>query len=149
MFKASRDFIVLSLDGSRVVDENFQEGQQATLPSVLDHYIRRPSNPVFNDMTLFTFASAYSMPKQPSAEPTRRRKEVIVIVRPYCPSDRDAPTYEQYCCQQLMLHLSFRLTSDLLGEHGTYTESYANFLLSASAPCSSLQDDIRTLEEHY
>ena len=91
MFKASRDFIILSLDGSRIVD--FQEGQQATLLSVLDHYIRRSSNPVFNDITLFTFASAYSMPKQPSAEPTRRRKEVIVIVRPYCPSDRDAPTY--------------------------------------------------------
>jgi len=93
MFKASRDFIVLSLDGSRMVDENYQEGQQATVPSVLDHYVTRPSTPVFNDMTLFTFASTYSMPKQPSAEPTRRRKDVIVIVRPYCFSDHDAPTY--------------------------------------------------------
>ena len=49
MFKASQDFIVLSLDGSRMVDENYQEGQQATVPSVLDHYVTRPSTPVFND----------------------------------------------------------------------------------------------------
>ena len=148
MFKASQDFIVLSLDGSRMVDENYQEGQQATVPSVLDHYVTRPSTPVFNDMTLFTFASTYCMSKQSSTEPTRRRKDVIVIVRPYCPSDHDAPTHEQYCRQQLMLHMSFRQISDILGEHDTYAEAYATFLLSTGAPSNSLQDDVRRLEEH-
>ena len=80
MYKASRDFIVLSFDGYRMVDENYQEGQQVTVPSVLDHYVTRPSTPVFNDMTLFTFASTYCMPKQPSTELPCRRKDVIVIV---------------------------------------------------------------------
>ena len=149
MFKASRDFIVLSLDSSRMVDENYQEGQQATVPSVLDHYVTRPSTPVFNDMTLLTFASTYCMPKQPSAEPTRRRKDVIVIVRPYCPSDHDAPTYEQYCRQQLMLHVSFRQISHILGEHDAYAEAYATFLLSTGARSNSLQDDIHRLEVQH
>ena len=149
MLKASRDFIVLSLDGSRMVDENYQEGQQATVPSVLDHYVTRPSTPVFSDMTLFTFASTYSMPKQPSAEPTRRRKDVIVIVRPYCFSDHDAPTYEQYCRQQLMLHVSFRQISHILGEHDKYAEAYATFLLSTGTPSISLQDEVCRLEGQH
>ena len=40
------------------------------------------------------------MPKEPSAEPSRRRKEVIVVVRPYYPPDRNGPNYENYCCQK-------------------------------------------------
>lgn len=39
MFKASRDFIVLSLDGSRVVQERLVEERCATTPSILDHYV--------------------------------------------------------------------------------------------------------------
>ena len=39
MFKASRDFIVLSLDGSRTDDEHLDEDQPATLLSALDHYV--------------------------------------------------------------------------------------------------------------
>ena len=38
MYKVSRDFIVLSLDGSRLV-QNVQDGQISTTPSILDHYI--------------------------------------------------------------------------------------------------------------
>lgn len=53
-----------------------------------------------------------------------------------------APTYEQYCCQQLML-------SDLLGEHGTYGEAYATFLQCTGAPSNSLQDDVRRLEKQH
>ena len=86
------------------------------------------------------------MPKQPSAEPTRRRKDVIVIVRPYCSSDHDAPTYEQYCHQQLMLHISFR---HILGEHDTYAEAFATFLLSTGTPSISLQDEVHRLEGQH
>ena len=82
MFKASRDFIVLSLDGSCLVEQSFHEGQPATTPSILD---TRPSTSLFNDMTLFSFAAGYCMPKERSAEPTQRRKDVIVVVRPYFP----------------------------------------------------------------
>ena len=42
MFKASCDFIVLSLDGSIAVGDQLQEDGRATLPSILDHYIARP-----------------------------------------------------------------------------------------------------------
>ena len=43
MFKASRDFTVLSLDGSRAVQEKLDEGQTATALSILDNYIARPA----------------------------------------------------------------------------------------------------------
>ena len=43
MFKASRDFTVLSLDGSRAVQEQLDEGQPATALSILDNYIARPA----------------------------------------------------------------------------------------------------------
>lgn len=56
MYKASRDFIILSLDGSRAFEHNFEQSQATTMPSILDHYVRRPSNSVFNSMTLLTFA---------------------------------------------------------------------------------------------
>ena len=38
MLKASRDFIVLSLDGSRVVEDHLEEQHSATKPSIIDHY---------------------------------------------------------------------------------------------------------------
>ena len=41
MFKASRDFIVLSLDGSGAVEDNLQHHDRATAPSILDHYTAR------------------------------------------------------------------------------------------------------------
>ena len=43
MFKASRDFTVLSLDGSRAAQEQLDEGQPATALSILDNYIARPA----------------------------------------------------------------------------------------------------------
>ena len=42
MFKASRDFVVLSLDGTRAVEQNPEEGEPATALSILDHYITCP-----------------------------------------------------------------------------------------------------------
>ena len=39
MYKASRDFIVLSLDGSRAVEEHIQHDGRATALSILDHYL--------------------------------------------------------------------------------------------------------------
>ena len=56
MFKASRDFIILSHNGSRLVEQKLLEGQPATAPSIVDHYLRRPCTPLFNDMTLLSFA---------------------------------------------------------------------------------------------
>ena len=61
MFRASRDFVVLSLDGSRAVEEHLTEDQPATALSALDHYTTRPSTPEFQefqDMTLCTCGHA-------------------------------------------------------------------------------------------
>lgn len=146
MFKASRDFVVLSLDGSRLVEQNLIEGQPTTSPSILDCYLTRPSTPLFNDMTLLSFAKAYCMPKQPSAEPSRRRKEVIVVVRPFYSPDHNGPDYDNYCRQKLMLHVNFRQISDVLGEYDTHADAYASFLHSSVVP-PSLQDDIHIREQ--
>ena len=68
MFKSSRDFIVLSLDGSRVVEHNAEQNQVTTMPSILDHYVRRPSTSNFNTMTLMNFATTYVMPRRTYTE---------------------------------------------------------------------------------
>ena len=45
MYKASRDFIVLSLDGSRAIEQHAQQDGHATALSTLDHYLSRPATP--------------------------------------------------------------------------------------------------------
>ena len=70
MYKASRDFVVLSLDGSHAVELN-TEAHAATAPSILDHYLAHSFNSVFSNITLLTFARSYTMPKR---EPTRKRQ---------------------------------------------------------------------------
>ena len=52
MFKASRDFIILSLDGSCAVEDHLGEGQHATALSIIDHYMGHRDSPHFNSMTL-------------------------------------------------------------------------------------------------
>ena len=146
MFKASRDFVVLSLDGSRAVEDQLQEEQRATAPSILDHYIHRPNSSHFNDMTLLEFSRQYSMPKTMGSEPTRRRKHVVVIPRPYCSPDPAGPHYEQYCRQSLMQHKSFRQCSDLLADCESHVDAYAAFLQSGIVP-PCLQDDIHRLQQ--
>ena len=116
-----------NLDGSRAFKHNFEQDRATTTPSILDHYIRRSSNSVFNSMTLLAFAKRYSMPREFSAEPNLRRKEVIVVIRTYYPPDPNGPHYKQYCRQKLMLHVSFRQITELLGEHATYAMAYATF----------------------
>lgn len=74
-------------------------------------------------MTLLDFARNYSMPKQLLKEPKCRRKQVVVVIRPYYPPDCDGPNYEQFCQQKLMLNLKFRQISELLGGHLTYAEA--------------------------
>ena len=146
MFKASRDFIILSLDGSRAVEDHLVEEQHATAPSTIDHYLVRPTTAPFNNITLLEFARQYTMPKTLGTEPTRRSKQVVVIPRPYCSPDPTGPKYEQYCRQSLMQHKPFRQLSDLLGEFETHVAAYAAFLQSGNVP-PSLHDDIHHLEQ--
>ncbi len=146
MFRASRDFVVLSLDGSRAVESQLQEGQPATAPSILDHYISRPTTTQFRDMTILHFPQKYTMPKDLGSDPSHRRKDVVVIVRPFCSPDPNGPNYEQYCRQKLMLHKPFRQQEELLGGCDSYVAAYAVFLQSGNLP-PSLQDDIHRLEQ--
>jgi len=48
-----------------------------------------------------------------------------------------------------MLHVSFRQILRSLGEHDTYAEAYATFLLSTGTPSISLQDEVCRLEEQH
>ena len=93
MYMASHDFVMLSLDGSRQVEERLEEGKPATALSALDHYTSRPATPQFKEMTLLHFVQHYSMPRNVGEEPAARRKMVVVRVRPHCSPDTSGPQY--------------------------------------------------------
>ena len=141
MFKASRDIIILSRDGSCAVEDHVEEGQRAIALSIVNHYMGRPNSSYFNNMTLLEFARQYSMPKTLGTEPTPRSRCIVVIPRPYVSPDPAGEKYEQYCCQSLMQHKPFRQMDDLLSGHSTYTDAYAAFLHSGQIP-SCLEDDM-------
>ena len=103
MYTASRDFVMLSLDGSRQVEERLEEGKPATALSALDHYTSRPAIPQFEEMTLLHFVQHYSMPKSVGEEPVVRK----MGAQPHCSPDTSGPQYEQYCQQKLMVHRPF------------------------------------------
>ena len=144
MFKASRDFIILSLDGFRAVEDHLEEGQRATALSIVDHCMGRPDSPHFNTMTLLEFARQYSMPKTLGAEPSRRTRR---IPRPYVSSDPAGDKYEQYCRQSLMQHQPFLQMDDLPSGYDNYIDAYAAFLQSGHIP-PCLEDDMHRLLQH-
>ena len=137
---------MLSLDGSRAVEEQLNEGQPATTLSILDHYIARPTTPQFRDRKLLHFAQQYTMPKEVGSDPSCRRKDVVVIVRPYLSAEPSSTNYEQYCRQKLMFYKPFHYEEELLGEADTFADAYATFLQSDDVP-TSLEDDIHRLEQ--
>ena len=75
MYKASRSFFTVSLDGSRGVDNTAQEGERATAHSVLDHYMSRPTTPQFNTITILDFTRQYTMPKELGDEAKKEVKK--------------------------------------------------------------------------
>ena len=145
MFKISRDFIILSLDGSRAVEDRLEQHQSATAASIVDHYMQRPATASFNDLPLIEFARQYSMPKTLGLQPTRRSKQVVVIPRPYCSPDPSGPKYEQYCRQTLMLHKCFRHMNDLLAGCEYFAPAFSTFLQSGNIP-PCLEDDVYRLQ---
>ena len=105
MHTASCDFVMLSLDASRQVEEQLKEGKPATALSALDHYTSRPATSQSEKMTLLHFVQHYSMPRNVGEELVARKKMVVVRVRPYCSPDTSGPQYDQYCQQKLMLRI--------------------------------------------
>ena len=146
MYMASQDFVMLSLDGSRQVEERLEEGKPATALSALHHYISRPATAHFEEMTLLHFVQHYSMPKGVGEEPVARKKMVVVRVRPHCSPDTSGPQYEQYCQRKLMLHRPFREYQQLKAGYDTYTEAFAAYLQSGSIP-PPLEDDLYWLQQ--
>ena len=145
MYKASRDFVILSLDGSREVDDKLEDDRAVTLDSQLDHYTARPTTPDFEELTLLQFVQRYRIPKRVDDDLVRRTKDVVVIPRPYCSPDPSGPNYEQYCRQKLMMHQPFRQLEDLQAGCDSYAGAYSIFLQSGASP-PSLADDIYRLQ---
>ena len=145
MVRSSRDFVVLSLDGSREVDDNLEADKPVTVESQLDQYCARPDTGEFNKLTLLEFVEQFKIPKKEGVAFVPRKKEVLVIPRPYCTPDPDGPQYEQYCIQKLMLYQLFRQLEDLLAGYQSHEDAYAAFLQSEKA-LISLADDIQQLE---
>ena len=96
MFMASRDFVILSLDSSRQLEDQLEQGERVTVDSQLDHYRAHPSTPHFEDMTLLQFVQSCRTPKRAGEAPVFRIKQVVVIVRPCCSPDPMGPKYDQY-----------------------------------------------------
>ena len=125
LYNASRDFVILNLDGTRVVKDNIEDGNEnATLASYIDHYMNRPTTDEFNEMSLYTFVQNYKIPKRLGDDLISRKKPVVVVTHPYCPPDPNGPKFEQYCYQKLITHQPFRNTTELLLNYTTYKEAY-------------------------
>ena len=140
MYRASRDFVVLSLDGSRQVDNGQEEGTAVvTLASQLDHYRSRPTTPHMEGLTLLEFVQRYQMPKSVGSDPVSRKKEVVVIIVPFCSPDPQCPKYERYCRQKLMLHQPFRHLDELLGGLETHSSLLS---ISSVQHCPSISSSI-------
>ena len=74
LVKSTRDYTILSLDGSRQVEERPEDGSsRATVHSILDHYTQRPADSVFEDMTLLFFAQHYSIQRTLVLSPNDRK----------------------------------------------------------------------------
>ncbi|XP_062499076.1 uncharacterized protein LOC134176422 [Corticium candelabrum] len=145
MFRASRDFVTLSLDGSREVDSKLDNDRAVTIDSQVDHYIARPTTEQFEDLTLLQFIQKYRIPKRVGDGLIQRRKNVVVICRPYFSPDPSGSHYEQYCKQKLMMYQPFRQLEQLLEGVDNYAAAYSLFLQSGASP-PSLADDIHRLE---
>lgn len=130
---SSREFVYLSLDGTHMVEERLNADEPTTTKSCLDHYHARPNTQEFESATLLHFAQNYSMPCQ-GGEPKLRNKKVVVIVCPHISPDPDAPHYEEYYKQKLMLHRPFRNEEQLLDGCDTFAEAFSNYLHTANIP---------------
>jgi len=145
MFRASRDFVVLSLDYSRQLEDHFEENECVTVDSPLEHYCARPVTPEFANMTLLQFVQRFKTSRKVGEGLTCRKKHVVVIVRPCISPDPQGPNYEQYCRQKLMLYQPFRKIEQLLGTCYTHADAYLTYLQSNTVP-ATLADDILRLE---
>ena len=116
LIKASRDFTVVNLDGSCVIEYHLQEIERASLSSFLDHYLVPPTTPLFNDINLLQFIQQHTVSKIFGSVPKHRSESGVVVIHPYYPPDPAGLQYEQYCHLFLMKHEPFYQLSAILAE---------------------------------
>ncbi len=145
MFRASRDFVVLSLDYSQQLDDYFEENECVTVHSPLERYCARPVTPEFANPTLLQFVQRFKTSREVGEGLTCKKKHVVVIVRPCISPDPQGPNYEQYCRQKRMLYQPFRKIEQLLSTCYTHADAYLTYLRSNTFP-ATLADDILRLE---
>jgi len=145
MYRTSRDFVYLSLDGSRELADKLEDERCVTVASHLDHYCARQSTPEFEVLSLKQFVEKYKIPKQVGERLIPIKKNVAVIPRPYCSPDPNGSKYEQYCRQKQTMHKPFRCLNDLLEMFESHSDAYYHFLQTGAVP-PSLADDIHRLE---
>ena len=80
MVRSSRDFVVLSLDGSREVDNNLEADKPVTVESQLDQYCARPDTVDFNQLSLLEFVEQYKISKKKGFSFVPRKKEVTSLL---------------------------------------------------------------------
>ena len=62
LIMCSREFVVLSLDGSRAVQDKLDDDNPATTLNILDHYKARPASATYENVSLYDYAQNYTMP---------------------------------------------------------------------------------------
>ena len=88
MVRASRDFVILSLDGSRQVDDRLEEDKPVTVESQLDQYCARPVTDDFDKLTLSEFVQKYKLPKKKGDALIPRKSLSHVHTAPQIQQDR-------------------------------------------------------------
>ena len=107
--RASRDFVTLSVDGSREVDSKLDNDRAVTIDFQIHHHIIGPTTEQFEDLTLFQFIQKYRIPERVGDVLIQRRKDAVMICRTYFSLDPSGSHHEQYCKQKLtMYHQPFR-----------------------------------------
>ena len=83
----------------------------------------------------------YRIPKRIGDNLVHRKKEVVVVVRPYCSPDPKGRKYKQYCRQKLMVHQPFGQVDELLRAYHKHSSAYHQFLR-----CGSLELEERAID---
>ena len=75
LIMCSHEFIILSLDGSRAIEDSLEEDKPATKLSIVDQYKARPQSRTYEHIALRNFAQNYTMPHNLGDEPTHKNKK--------------------------------------------------------------------------
>ncbi|XP_065826022.1 uncharacterized protein [Oscarella lobularis] len=102
---STREFKTLFLENKREVDPAAKPGRTATLPTVIEEYMRRPVE--IEDVCLLDYVSDYYI--NAKGKTVRRHKSVVVRVAPRILCNKsNKEQYEKYCYYQLMKFKPFR-----------------------------------------